>query len=128
MDQCVVRARQLVDLNFESKINPNVSGVVVILLFGIGESYEHAGVVVRRGHHPFEPQHVPSGRWAVEPQHAQIGARMSLERAAADEKPAWIVASRLVANCGHPPVAKSLPVEECFETRVSDKRRRCYDL
>ena len=62
MDQCVVRSRQLVDLNFESEINSDVRSVVVVLLLRIGKSYKDARIVVGRRHHPFESQHVARRR------------------------------------------------------------------
>jgi hypothetical protein len=124
MDQRVVRSCQFVDLNFESEINSDVSSVVVVLLLGIGKSYKDSGVVVEGRHHPLEPQHVPRRRWAIQPQHSQVRAGMSLESAAANEEPARIVAPRLVLDRRHSPVAHRLSVEKHFETRVSDKRGR----
>ena len=120
MDQRVVGPRQLVDLDLEAEINADVSRVVVVLLFGMRESYEDAGVVVGRGHHPFKTEHVASRRRPRKPQHAQVGAGMSLEGAAADKKVAGVIVSRLIADRGHLPVAEGQAIEEWLKARIGN--------
>src|SRR5437667_5632703 len=98
MDRRLVGLRKFVKLNSAAEINSDASTVVVVLLLGIGESYKDAGVVVGRGHHPLELQHVSRGRRSCEPQHSQVRTGMSFERTAANEKTARVVAPRLVAD------------------------------
>jgi hypothetical protein len=53
---------------------------------------------------------------------------VSLEGAAANEKPAWVVPTRLISDRGHPPITECPAVEERLETLIGDKARRSNDV
>jgi hypothetical protein len=62
--------------------------------------------------HPLQSQHVARRGRSVEPQQPEVGAGVSLQRSAANEEAAGVVAAGLVADCRHRPVAEAGAVEE----------------
>jgi hypothetical protein len=129
VDRGVVGTRKLIDLDLEAEVHADIGGVVVAFFGWIREVEEHSRVVVWRPHHPLQAQHIARRCRAREPEESEVGPGSALEHALADQEAAGIVATGLVANGRHGPIAQRRPIEQQLEARIwCDSRRAANHL